>query len=215
MESSGWIKLHRQALNHEIRRFDPTAWRLFETLLLLVDRRTGEWSGGRKQLVYADGSIKEATVFKAQKRLEKAGMIEVTSNSKYSTYRICNFDKFNELSNSKVTTKSQQSNTLTRSKNKEVYNVDLNLLNLLNEKTGRNFRTLPKGYKQTLATFSLPEIEKALGVLVKDSWHVEKLSELSSSYLLRVSTIDNMLSKSDTTKDDDKYGNDWFDKQRG
>lgn len=217
MVSSGWVKLHRQALMHQTRRFDPTAWRLFETLLLLVDRTSGEWSGGRRQLASFDGSLTEATIYKAQKRLQKSGMIEVLSNNKYSTYRICNFAKFNDNGNNEVTTKSQPSNTLTRSKKKEdIYrSVDKELLEVLNETTGRSFRTLPTGYKKTLETFTLDEIKTALTNLANDEWHKSKLAELKSDYLLRSSTIDNMLSRNTKAKAEEKqYGNEWFDSQR-
>ena len=73
--------------------------------------------------------------------------------------------------------------------------VSKKLLDLLNEKTKRNFRILPRGYKETLKKFSLEEIGKALDVLVEDDWHSRKINELKSDYLLRASTIDNMLSK--------------------
>ena len=73
--------------------------------------------------------------------------------------------------------------------------VSKKLLDLLNEKTKRNFRILPRGYKETLKKFSLEEISKALDVLVEDDWHSKKINELKSDYLLRASTIDNMLSK--------------------
>ena len=69
------------------------------------------------------------------------------------------------------------------------------LLDLLNEKTKRNFRILPRGHKETLKKFSLEEIGKALDVLVEDDWHSKKINELKSDYLLRASTVDNMLSK--------------------
>ena len=73
--------------------------------------------------------------------------------------------------------------------------VSEKLLDLLNEKTKRNFRILPRGYKETLKRFSLEEIGKALDILVEDDWHSKKINELKSDYLLRASTIDNMLSK--------------------
>ena len=73
--------------------------------------------------------------------------------------------------------------------------VDKKLLDLLNQKTKRNFRMLPRGYKETLKQFSLKEIEEALDVLVEDDWHKGKIHELRSDYLLRASTVDNMLSK--------------------
>ena len=73
--------------------------------------------------------------------------------------------------------------------------VSEKLLDLLNEKTKRNFRILPRGYKETLKKFSLEEIGKALDILIEDDWHSKKINELKSDYLLRASTIDNMLSK--------------------
>lgn len=71
---------------------------------------------------------------------------------------------------------------------------DTQLLNLLNEKTERNFKLLPRGYKNTLDKFTLNEISQALDNLKKDKWHKERLHELSKEYLLRATTIDNFLS---------------------
>lgn len=86
-------------------------------------------------------------------------------------------------------------NTKDNTKNNINSEVSEKLLDLLNEKTKRNFRILPRGYKETLKKFSLEEIGKALDVLVEDDWHSKKINELKSDYLLRASTIDNMLSK--------------------
>lgn len=124
MNDTTWVKLYRKSLHNEVRRHDPTAWRVFETLLLLVDSRTGKWSGGRFQLAEVDGSLNSSTIYKALQRLEKNGMISVNSNTRYSVYSICKFGDYakagNTSSNNKVTTNGQQSNTssntLTRSK---------------------------------------------------------------------------------------------------
>lgn len=121
--NKGWIKLHRQALDSKIRRQDPTAWRLFETLLLLVDKKTGTWEGGRRQLAYADGSIKEGAIYPALKRLERATMVTMTSNNQFTTICICKWNEFQTFSNNDTTTKQQPNNTLTRSKNTEVRNI--------------------------------------------------------------------------------------------
>lgn len=86
-------------------------------------------------------------------------------------------------------------NTIDNTKNNINSEVSKKLLDLLNEKTKRNFRILPRGYKETLKRFSLEEIGKALDILVEDDWHSKKINELKSDYLLRASTIDNMLSK--------------------
>lgn len=127
---STWVKLYRKSLSNEIRRRDPTAWRLFETLLLLVNSSTGTWAGGRYQLTEADGYLNSSTVYKALKRLEKSGMIESNSNTKYTKIRICNFTHYakngNTSSKNEVTTNEQPSNTLTRSKNIEV-RIDTNV----------------------------------------------------------------------------------------
>lgn len=99
-------------------------------------------------------------------------------------------------SGSEETSKSVNNNAINNANN-IVSNseVDKKLLDLLNQKTKRNFRMLPRGYKETLKQFSLKEIEEALDVLVEDDWHKGKIHELRSDYLLRASTVDNMLSK--------------------
>ena len=123
--NNGWIKLHRQIIDNDIFRHDLNAWHVFEVLLLLADRRNASWSGGRFTLAEAC-NIKPTTLYKCLKRLEKAEMVTLSSNNKYTTIHICNWDKYQEDGNSsgnnKVTTKGQQSNTITRSKNKELRN---------------------------------------------------------------------------------------------
>lgn len=91
--NGGWIKLHRQVLNNEIFRHDPTAWRVFEVLLLLADKSTAEWSGGLYQLTGFTG-IKKDALYKAVKRLENAKMVTRRVNSKYTVYRICKWGDY-------------------------------------------------------------------------------------------------------------------------
>lgn len=122
--NDGWIKLHRKTLLNELWRHDKTAFNLFQTILMLVDSKSGTWSGGRFQLCEAYGDIKPSTLYKALKRLEKAKMVTLDSNTKWSRISICKWldyqsvgnTKREQQSNNKVTTKEQQSNTLTRSK---------------------------------------------------------------------------------------------------
>lgn len=64
------------------------------------------------------------------------------------------------------------------------------LLGNLNEVTGRTFRTLPPTAKKTLKHFSVAEIRQALDALAADAWHQPKLKELSSDYLIRLTTIE-------------------------
>lgn len=123
--SAGWVKLHRQVMTNEIFRHDRTAWHIFQVLLLVCDKKTGKWSGGRFQLADLCNE-NPATTYKALKRLEKAKMVTLSSNNKYTTIYICKWKDFqdtgNTSSNNKVTTGEQLGNTLTRieNKNKEV-----------------------------------------------------------------------------------------------
>lgn len=91
------------------------------------------------------------------------------------------------------------------------------LLSLVNEITGRNFRTLPsRGVKKTLDAFSLEEIRIALTALARDPWHRPKLKELSIDYFIRSTTIDRFMGKAPApgqlqpifTEDDD--GNQYY-----
>lgn len=203
MNDTTWVKLYRKSLGNHIRRHDPTAWRLFETLLLLVDSNTGKWAGGRYQLVEADGYLNGSTIYKALKRLEDNEMISVNSNTKYTEIYICNFGQYakagNTSSNNKVTTNEQRSNTLTRIKNKELIymssSAEKNVLDVLNEVTGRNFRNYPdeKRTRQTIKTFTIDEIRKALDNMKRDQWHKERIGGLSAGYLLATQNIDKFL----------------------
>lgn len=118
MSDQTWVKLHRRALNNPVRLFDHTAWHVFTTLLLLVDRTTGEWHGGRGQLAGHTG-LKAITAYKAAKRLEKLGMISIFSNSRFTTFRICKWHEYQESGNSTVTAEEQHGNTLTRRRSRK------------------------------------------------------------------------------------------------
>jgi len=155
-------------------------------------------------------------VNKALQHLVNAGIVEVkntyiqgtTTKAKHHRFAIQETSKsgiqetsksgIQETSKSGIqeTSKSVNNNAINNAKN-IVSNSEVSkkLLDLLNEKTKRNFRILPRGYKETLKKFSLEEIGKALDILVEDDWHSKKINELKSDYLLRASTIDNMLSK--------------------
>ena len=147
-------------------------------------------------------------VNKALQHLVNAGIVEVkntyiqgtTTKAKHHRFAVQETSKsgIQETSKSGIqeTSKSVNNNAINNAKN-IVSNSEVSkkLLDLLNEKTKRNFRILPRGYKETLKKFSLEEIGKALDVLVEDDWHSKKINELKSDYLLRASTIDNMLSK--------------------
>lgn len=120
--NNGWVKLHRKTLLNDLWRHDKTAFNLFQTLLMLVDSKSGAWSGGRFQLGEAYGDINPSTLYKALKRLEKAKMVTLDSNTRWSTISICKWNDYQDNGNTKreqpsnnqVTTSSQPSNTLTR-----------------------------------------------------------------------------------------------------
>ena len=67
---------------------------------------------------------------------------------------------------------------------------DVELLKIINQVIGRDFRTLPRGFKKTLELFSLEEIKTALTNLSKDEWHYPRLKTLKLDYLIRATTID-------------------------
>jgi hypothetical protein len=121
--NKGWVKLHRQVMTNDIFRHDRTAWHIFQVLLLVCDKKTGKWSGGRFQLADLCNE-NPATTYKALKRLEKAKMVTLSSNNKYTTIYICKWKDFqdsgNTIGNNKVTTGEQLGNTLTRIENKEL-----------------------------------------------------------------------------------------------
>lgn len=116
----GWIKSHRKTIENKIWQKDLIAWHVFETLLYISNN--GVWEGGRFQLAEL-AHLKDSTTYKALKRLEKAEMVTLSSNNRFTTISICNWRKYqgsgNSVGNNQVTTKSQQSNTLNRIKELE------------------------------------------------------------------------------------------------
>lgn len=119
--NNGWIRLHRQVLENEIFRHDRTAWHVFEVLLVLANKNTGQWSGGTYQLAELCG-INKPTLYKAILRLEKANMINRVVNTRYTVYNIVNWCVYQADGKRSVNAKETQSNTLTRIKNKELRN---------------------------------------------------------------------------------------------
>jgi len=106
-------------LDNDFLKRDHNAKIVFITLLLLVDRKTGIWEGGRFQLAEHCG-LKPTTFYAASARLIKAKMMTLRSNNKYSTYLVSNWSKYqgngDSSDDNKMTTRRQQDDTLTRSK---------------------------------------------------------------------------------------------------
>jgi hypothetical protein len=127
MSNKGWIKLHRTVLDNKIYVHDPTAWRVFNHLLLLVDKGTGKRDCGRFQLA-RDLELKPTTVYQALQRLKKAKMVDIKTNNKYSTISILKWHYFqgngDTPNDNKMTTDRQQNDTKqeVRIKNKEITN---------------------------------------------------------------------------------------------
>jgi hypothetical protein len=124
--NNGWIKLHRQIMENRMWQYDHNAVMVFMTLLLIADKRKGEWSGGRHQLAEKVG-LKSTTTYQALKRLEKAKMVTLSSNNKYTVIHLCNFKKYQQVddksNDNQMTTRRQPDDTLTRIKNKELRSI--------------------------------------------------------------------------------------------
>jgi hypothetical protein len=107
-------------------QYDHNAAIVFLTLLLLADKKKGEWAGGRHQLAERVG-LKSTTTYQALKRLEKAKMVTLSSNNKYTVVHLCNFKKYQQVddksNDNQMTTRRQPDDTLTRIKNKELRNT--------------------------------------------------------------------------------------------
>ena len=124
MNNKGWIKLWRKVGDNPIFNTDRTAWHIFEILLLNCDN--GVWAGGRYQLSRLS-NIRGVTLYKALKRLEKAKMVTLTSNTRYTTIHICKWSDYQGAGNRSGNTSSNTSsnnggNTLIKNiyKNKEL-----------------------------------------------------------------------------------------------
>lgn len=119
-KTAGWVKSYRMSLSNEVYRQDHTAWRIFTSLLLIVDKDTGSWSGG----IYQLSSImvmNPNTIYKALKRLQKNNMISYVGKNKYSVIYICNWSEYQCDGKNKVKTGEKQSKNRVRlNKKKEV-----------------------------------------------------------------------------------------------
>lgn len=100
---------------------DPTARHVFVTLLLLADRKTGSWSGGRKQLAAFVG-MNDMTVYHAITRLNREQIVNSTSNNKWTTHYICKWSIYqtqDEQPVNSIRTDLEHSNKKEKEKEKE------------------------------------------------------------------------------------------------
>jgi len=176
---NGWIKLHRKMLDNKFLKYDRTSWIIFVYLLLLVDKSNGKWEGGRFQLAeYLE--INPNTLYKSLKRLEKAKMVTLDSNNKYTTYSIVNWHKYqggsNNQINNQVTTDEQPSNTLTRSKEvKKNTKEVLIYYNKLFNKNLKSTKSFDDNFSYWNETYTLKEIKKAFYNAKKDDYWKDKI----------------------------------------
>jgi len=178
---SGWVKLHRQVIDNDIFRHDLTAWHVFEVLLLICNSKTGKWSGGRFQLSDLC-ETNPSTTYKALKRLENAKMVTLSSNNKFTVVYICKWSEFqqsgNSSGNNKVTTKEQQSNTLTRnrSRNKNIVSKDTSVVSKLYYEYLKKYR-IPVLNHNTLR-LKIKELEDTNGT----EWSIRYLTFMLEQY---------------------------------
>ena len=179
------LKGTEKILYAEIASFgEKGCWKKSEELMSLTGMRTSAFQASCRRLVEF-GYITQSREYGRMVRRSNIGFLADPESHPVEKQRVHPVEK----------QRVHIDNTIDNTKNNINSEVSKKLLDLLNEKTKRNFRILPRGYKETLKKFSLEEIGKALDVLVEDDWHSKKINELKSDYLLRASTIDNMLSK--------------------
>lgn len=179
------LKGTEKILYAEIASFgEKGCWKKSEELMSLTGMRTSAFQASCRRLVEF-GYITQSREYGRMVRRSNIGFLADSESHPVEKQRVHPVEK----------QRVHIDNTIDNTKNNINSEVSKKLLGLLNEKTKRNFRILPRGYKETLKKFSLEEIGKALDILVEDDWHSKKINELKSDYLLRASTIDNMLSK--------------------
>ena len=179
------LKGTEKILYAEIASFgEKGCWKKSEELMSLTGMRTSAFQASCRRLVEF-GYITQSREYGRMVRRSNIGFLADPESHPVEKQRVHPVEK----------QRVHIDNTIDNTKNNINSEVSKKLLDLLNEKTKRNFRILPRGYKETLKKFSLEEIGKALDVLVEDDWHSKKINELKSDYLLRASTIYNMLSK--------------------
>ena len=187
------LKGTEKILYAEIASFgEKGCWKKSEELMSLTGMRTSAFQASCRRLVEF-GYITQSREYGRMVRRSNIGFLADPESHPVEKQRVHPVEKqrVHPVEKQRV----HIDNTIDNTKNNINSEVSKKLLDLLNEKTKRNFRIPPRGYKETLKKFSLEEIGKALDVLVEDDWHSKKINELKSDYLLRASTIDNMLSK--------------------
>lgn len=150
-----YIKLYRRLLDNPALSTDNNAYVVFTKLLMKVDYRTGSITLGRTQLATLC-NLKPSTAYITAKRLENNSMITTQSTSKYTTFTVVNWKKYQSGGGKEqqqdftdITTEHSKHDTIKRTK-KRTKNIDtkvsihdkdvLEAFNLWNELTGKTMR---------------------------------------------------------------------------
>ncbi len=184
---------------------------LYAEITALCNKTGTCWAGNKYFAGLYD--VQPTRVSEWVRQLESAGFVttkvnKVAGNKRYIRLTTPILEKQKSYSE-----KAEVNNIKTN--NKSYVELEKNLLVLVNEVTGRNFRTLPeRGVKKTLDAFSLVEIESALRALVKDDWHSEKIKEFKIDYLIRSTTIDKFLGQAPKPVDKSRLEADIAEEER-
>lgn len=114
----GWFRFYRSTQYNRIWKRDHSAWRVFEGLMMLCDRQTGRWEGGRFQLAEFCG-LNPNTTYSAIKRLEKEEMLTLSSNNRFTTFYICNWIEYQTHDNTPSQQLDNNSSTTGQHSNKK------------------------------------------------------------------------------------------------
>lgn len=95
LKPSGYVKLHRSLLANPLFQRDPQAAFVFMTLLMLVDRNTGVYIGGRYRLAALTG-LKPMTCYRKLKRLQSETMVKLKCNARFTEITLINWDKYQQ-----------------------------------------------------------------------------------------------------------------------
>lgn len=205
LKQLGWFRLYRSTQYNDVWKRDHVAWRVFEGLMMLCDRHTGEWKGGRFYLSDFCG-LNPNTTYSAIKRLEKAKMVTLLSNNRFTTFYLCNWIEYQtldntsqqQLDNNSATTGQQLDNTLTIIKKREVRSKkeinkevptqrdDQSLIAHVVECQGmtKGFANYPKQLKFAKdifqAGYTLEEAKAAATAMANDKWWKEHGFDLAN-----------------------------------
>lgn len=175
----GWIKLHRKIKNNDAMFRSAHTFTVFCLLLLMADEH-GRIRTGRYQLAERL-KIKPTVVYQTLIRLRNMTTIELQSDNKGTTIQICKWSTYQEKSDTKVTTKPLQNDTIQEAKKLRIEKQD-------NTNTTDVVLAEPE-------IFGKPEINE-----VFEYWHISVGYALSSKQQANRRAASNLIKKHGTAK---------------